>query len=89
MTWLQDPTLKRLYKFRLSNKVFHPAFTYSKSAKKKTKKNTHTRKNNVSNIFKVSNKDTRRASGASVVHFELHSTVIIAEFEQINSSFRQ
>ena len=84
MTWLQDPTLKRLYKFRLSNKVFHPAFTDSKSAKNKTK-----HKNNVSNIFKVSNKDTRRASGASVVHFELHSTVIIAEFEQINSSFRQ
>ena len=53
---------------------------------KVSKNKTHY--NNVSNIFKVNNKDTRTASGTSIVTFEnfaLYSTVIIVEFDQINN----
>ena len=56
-------------------------FTCSKSAKK--------HQNNNPNIFSFNDKDTRRASGASIVNFKhishFYYTVNIAEFEQINA----
>ena len=51
----------------------------------KVVKKTHY--NNISNIFKVNNKDTRAVSGASLVNFEYmshFSTVIIPEYKQTN-----
>ena len=44
----------------------------------------------MSNIFKVNNKDTRMTSAASIFnlgHISLYSTVIIAEFEQVNAGW--
>ena len=56
-----NPNLKCIDKFRLINKVFHLPFTCSKYQKR--------HKNDVSNIFRVSNKDTRTTSGTSFVNF--------------------
>ena len=44
-----------------------------------------THKNNMSNIFKVNNRDNRTTSGAFIVNFEhtLHLGIIIVEFNQI------
>ena len=45
---------------------------------------------NMSNIFKVNNRDTGTTSGTFIVNFEhnshFNSTVIIVEFEQINAT---
>ena len=55
----------------------------------KVSKKTH--QNNMSNVLKVNNKDTRTTSGASIVNAEHISQfiVIIAEFEQINAGWAQ
>ena len=61
------------------NKVFHLPFTFKVSTKTL---------NNMSNIFKVNNKDTRTTSDVSVINFEhiLHFIIIIiVEFNQLNA----
>ena len=64
VTGFPDMTLENIY-LDQGNKIFHPAFTCSNSAKK-TKKTR-----NMSNIFKVNNnKDTSTMSVASIVNFE-------------------
>ena len=63
VTGFPDMTLENIY-LDEGNKIFHPAFTCSNSAKKKQTRN-------MPNTFKVNNyKDTSTMSVASIVNFE-------------------
>ena len=51
--------------------MFYLVFACSNSAKQKKKKKKKKKiARNMSNIFKVNNKDTRTTSGASIANFE-------------------
>ena len=67
MTGLLDPTLKHTDEFRLRQQNVLSGICMFKVSKAKKKKK---KVRNMSNIFKVNNKDTRTTSGASITIFE-------------------